>query len=149
MTDVRESLRALEAKLKRVRILAWLAVVVAAGSLAWGLLGSGTSIAEGKMWLVRDEQQRVRAMFGVSESGVGLTMYDSTGQMRLDLGLAPNGGPGLLLISPKGEPVATINLNTDAVPTLRLTDVASGVRVEVSPRPGATPVVVVAPGKTP
>jgi hypothetical protein len=84
-------------------------------------------------------------MFGVSPDGVGLTMYDSTGQMRLDLGIAPGGVPGLLMLTPKGEPVATLNLIDGRVPVIRLTNVAESTRVLVQPRGSGGPIDVQSP----
>lgn len=141
MNDVdRTALAALELKLKRVRILALLAFAVAAGALAWGLFERDLPIAEARMWQVRDAQHRVRAMFGVSEGGVGLTMYDTSGQIRLDVGLAPNGGPGLVLLSSSGGAVATLNLTRDGVPSLRLANPGDQTRIQLSPAAGASPI---------
>jgi hypothetical protein len=131
------SLADLERKLGRVRILALLAFLVGAGGFAWGLVERTPAVNEGRLWLARDEQGRVRGMFGVAPDGVGLTLYDSTGQMRLDLGVAPGGVPGLIMLSPKGEPVATINLIEGRIPVIRLTNSAESTRVVLQPRAGA------------
>ncbi len=74
-------------------------------------------------------------------------MYDSTGQMRLDVGIAPGGVPGILLMSRSGEPVATLNLVDGTVPTLRLTNVAESTRIEMTPRAGTSPISMRAPGR--
>ena len=134
--DITARLAGLELRLARVRWIALLAFGVAAGAMGWGLLARADRITEGQMWIAKDAGGVVRAMFGVSADGVGLTMYDSTGQMRLDVGIAPGGSPGILLLSKHGEPVATLNVTDGTVPTLRLTSVADSVRVEVAPRTG-------------
>jgi hypothetical protein len=87
-------------------------------------------------------------MLGITADGVGLTMYDSSGQMRLDLGLAPGGIPGLVLLSPRGEPVATLNLNQQGVPTLRLSDFVQRTRLDLGPG-GDHPPVVASPTEPP
>jgi hypothetical protein len=135
----------LERKLARVRILALLAFLVGAGGLAWGLFEQGSAVRDGQLWLARDDAGRIRGMFGVSADGVGLTLYDSTGQMRLDLGVAPGGVPGLLMLSAKGEPVATLNLIEGRVPLIRLTNVAESTRVLVQPKAGGAGLEVQAP----
>jgi len=106
----------LELRSTRLRWLTLLAVGLAAATPAWLLLRPDSGIAEGHLWLARDGSGRIRAMLGVTADGVGLTMYDSTGQMRLDAGLAPGGVPGVLLLSPKGEPAVTLNLQQDGTP---------------------------------
>lgn len=133
MADLEARLATLERRAARLRVVALLAVLLAAATPAVLLLQREPVLAEGRLWLARDEGGRVRAMLGVTADGVGLTMYDSTGQMRLDLGLAPGGVPGLILLSPQGEPVATLNLLQDGTPTLRLTDYADRQRVELRP----------------
>jgi hypothetical protein len=84
-------------------------------------------------------------MLGVSNDGVGLTMYDSSGQMRLDVGIAPGGVPGLLMMSNRGEPVAALNLIDGAIPTLRLTNVAEKARIEMVPRAGQPALILKQP----
>jgi hypothetical protein len=131
----------LDKKLGRVRILALLAFLVGAGGFAYGLSQRNEEMTEGRLFTARDERGQVRALLGLSNDGVGLTMYDSTGQIRLDLGLAPGGVPGLVMFSPRGEPVATINLIEGRIPVIRLTNVADSIRVLVQPRtPGAVEV---------
>lgn len=76
-------------------------------------------------------------MFGVTNDGVALTMYDSTGQLRLDVGLAPSGAPGVLMRSKQGDAVVTLNATDGSPPTLRFTNVAEKTRLEITPRPGA------------
>lgn len=123
----------LERRAGRLRVVAGLAVLLAAATPAWLLLRTTPPLEEGRLWVARDDGGRIRAMFGLTQDGVGLTMYDSTGQMRLDLGLAPGGIPGLVLLSPRGEPVATLNLLQDGTPTLRLSDFAQRARIELRP----------------
>ncbi|MDX2056491.1 MAG: hypothetical protein SFV24_01710 [Gemmatimonadales bacterium] len=150
MADVPETtarLALLEQRLARLRMLVWLAVLVAGASLAWGLFEGNDPIAEGQLWVAKDPEGRVRGMFGVTNDGIGLTMYDSTGQMRLDVGIAPGGVPGILLLSKQGEPVAALNLVEGLVPTLRLTNVAERARIEIVPRAGQPPVVLKEPGQ--
>jgi hypothetical protein len=126
-------LATLERRAGRLRVVALLAVGLAAVTPAWLLLRGEPPLSEGRLWLARDEVGRVRAMFGVTADGVGLTMYDSTGQLRLDLGLAPGGVPGLILLSPRGEPVAAVNLTQDGTPLFRLSDYRSRTRLELRP----------------
>jgi hypothetical protein len=154
MTETPESasadsrLRRLEQHLARVRVLAWLAFLVGVGGIAWGWYAeSKADVTIGRLWIAKDRQGRLRAMFGVSNDGVGLTMYDSTGQMRLDLGIAPGEVPGLLMLSPRGEPVATLNLIDGKVPTLRLTSPAETTRVELRPRSTGDVLVVKGPAR--
>ncbi|MBL8986151.1 MAG: hypothetical protein JNJ80_07765 [Gemmatimonadetes bacterium] len=150
MADVPETtarLALLEQRLGRLRMLVWLAVLVAGASLAWGLFEGNDPISEGQLWVAKDPEGRVRGMFGVTNDGIGLTMYDSTGQMRLDVGIAPGGVPGILLLSKQGEPVAALNLVEGLVPTLRLTNVAERARIEIVPRAGQPPVVLKEPGQ--
>lgn len=150
MADVPEPtarLALMEQRLNRLRILAWLAVLVAGASLAWGLFEGNDPITEGQLWVAKDPEGRVRGMFGVTNDGIGLTMYDSTGQMRLDVGIAPGGVPGILLLSKQGEPVAALNLVEGSVPTLRLTNVAERARIEIIPRAGQAPVTLREPGQ--
>jgi len=150
MADVPETtarLALLEQRLGRLRMLVWLAVLVAGASLAWGLFEGNDPISEGQLWVAKDPEGRVRGMFGVTNDGIGLTMYDSTGQMRLDVGIAPGGVPGILLLSKQGEPVAALNLVEGLVPTLRLTNVAERARIEIVPRAGQPSVVLKEPGQ--
>lgn len=133
MAGLEARLALLERRAARLRILALLAVLLAAATPAWLLSRSDPGLVEGRLWMVRDQGGRVRAIFGVTADGVGLSMYDSTGQMRLDLGLAPGGVPGLLLLSPRGEPVAALNLQQDGGPALRLTDFGARQRIELRP----------------
>ena len=137
MTDPRpvDPIVALEQRLGRLRILCWLSIVIAAGALGWSLRPD-PGISEGRLWLARDEAGRVRGMFGVTNEAVALTMYDSTGRLRLDVGLAPNGAPGLLLRSKVGDPVATVTVSDSGIPIIRLTN-GSAERIELAPRPGA------------
>ncbi|MEZ4455493.1 MAG: hypothetical protein R2882_02925 [Gemmatimonadales bacterium] len=131
----------MEVRLSRLRLITLLSFATAAAALAWSLWRRTDPIAEGQLWIARDEAGRVREVFGVSADGVGLTMYDSTGQMRLDLGIAPGGTPGLLLLTAGGEPVATINVPTSGQPGIRLTDPVSNARVELAPRADGQPLV--------
>lgn len=140
-----EQLASIEQRLGRLRVISLLSFVVAAGALAYALFDRTAAIQEGQLWQARDASGRVRGVFGVSADGVGLTMYDSTGQMRLDVGIAPGGVPGILLLSKTGEPVATLNLVDGTVPTLRLTNVAESTRIEMTPRAGVAPIVVGTP----
>lgn len=133
MADLEARLALLERRAARLRILALLAVLLAAATPAWLLTRADPAMTESRLWMARDQGGRVRAIFGVTADGVGLSMYDSTGQMRLDLGLAPGGVPGLLLLSPRGEPVAALNLQQDGGPTLRLTDYGTRQQVELRP----------------
>jgi hypothetical protein len=152
MTDMPESaspdsrLAAVEQRLARVRVLAWLGFLVAVAGIAGAWYAESKSdVSVGRLWIAKDSQGRLRAMFGVSNDGVGLTMYDSTGQMRLDLGIAPGEVPGFLMLSSRGEPVATLNLIEGRVPTLRLTNPADTTRVELRPRSGGDALVVKSP----
>jgi hypothetical protein len=131
-------LATLERRASRLRVLALLAVALAAVTPASLLLRGEPTLSEGRLWLARDETGRLRAMFGVTTDGVGLTMYDSTGQLRLDLGLAPGGVPGLILLSERGEPVATLNLAQDGNPVLRLADFRQRTRLEMRAATGTT-----------
>jgi hypothetical protein len=140
--DPNDRLTTIERRLNRLRYLAWAGFLAAGGALAWGLYQRADPITEGQVWVAKDPSGRVRGMFGVSTDGVGLTMYDSTGQMRLDLGIAPGGVPGMILFSKGGEPVAALNLAEGSVPTLRLTNVPERVRVEVVPRAGQPAMIV-------
>jgi hypothetical protein len=133
MADIDARLATLERRLKRVRVLALLAALLAAATPAWLLTRPAQVIEESRLWMARDEAGRLRAMLGVTADGVGLTMYDSTGQMRLDVGLAPGGVPGLVLLTPRGEAAATLNLLQDGTPTLRLLDHGQRTRVELAP----------------
>lgn len=134
--ELASRLTAIELRMTRLRMIALLSFAVAAVALGWGLLARADRITEGQMWIAKDEAGVIRGMFGVSADGVGLTMYDSTGQMRLDVGLAQGGSPGIILLSKHGEPVATLNMTEGTAPTLRLTNIADSVRLEVGPRPG-------------
>ncbi len=138
--DITARLAGLELRLARLRLIALLAFAVAAAAMGWTLMARGDRITEGQMWVAKDAAGVVRGMFGVSGDGVGLTMYDSTGQMRLDVGIAPGGVPGLMLLSKHGEPVVTLNVTNGTAPTLRLTNMADSLRIEVSPRAGQPPV---------
>jgi len=137
-------LATLERHVARLRVLAWLGVVIGAGSLGWVFATADPPVREGRLWLIRDERGRVRAQLGVSSDGVGLTMYDSAGKLRLDVGVAPGGVPGLVLVSPEGVPVATMNASSSG-PTLRLVGAADTMRVELAPR--ATPLQVLRGGR--
>jgi len=143
-SDLASRVSVLEQRHARLRLLAWLGVLVGAGSLTWGLIGANSEVSEGRLWLARDGQGRVRAMLGVSNDAVGLSMYDSTGKLRLDVGVAPGGVPGLLLLSSQGEPVATLNVSASG-PTLRLVRPAESTRVELTP--SAVPLSVVRRGQ--
>ncbi len=129
-------LRAMEQRLVRLRIITLLSFVTAAVALGYTLLRRTDPIVEGRLWIAKDEQGRTRGMFGLTNDGVALTMYDSTGQMRLDVGIAPGGVPGLLLVNGRGEPVATLNASDARGPALRMTDVVQAARVEIVPRTG-------------
>ncbi len=142
-----DQLASIEQRLGRLRIISLLSFVVAAGALAYALFDRTSPVQDGQLWQARDASGRVRGVFGVSADGVALTMYDSTGQMRLDIGIAPGGVPGILLLSKTGEPVATLNLVGGTVPTLRLTNVAESTRVVVTPRAGAPGISVGMPGR--
>jgi hypothetical protein len=142
MADLETRLRRLEVGVSRLRITVLLAFATAAGALAWGMFERRDPVVEGRLWIARDSSGTVRGMFGLSNDGVGLTMYDSTGQMRLDVGIAPGGTPGILLLSKRGEPVASLNLTDGRVPILRMSNVADSVRLEVSPRGNRPPIVV-------
>ena len=109
-----DQLASIEQRLGRLRVITLLSFAVAVGSLAYALMEKSGAVQDGRLWQARDESGRVRGVFGVSADGVGLTMYDSTGQMRLDVGIAPGGVPGILLMSKSGEPVATLNLAVPA-----------------------------------
>lgn len=138
-------LELVERRLRRVRILALLSFLLAAVVAGVALSAKPAAIQEGRLWIARDSAGRVRGIFGVTQDGVALTMYDSTGQMRLDLGIAPGNVPGLIMISKRGEPVATLNLASDGSPTLRLTNPSVPSRVEVSAAPGREPVTAQRP----
>jgi hypothetical protein len=138
-------LELVERRLRRLRIVAMLAFILAAVTAMISLIPRGAAIQDGRLWIARDSAGRVRAMFGVSGDGVGLTMYDSTGQMRLDLGIAPGNVPGLVMLSRRGEPVATLNLTSDGSPTLRLTNLQMPSRVEVTAAPGRQALTVQPP----
>lgn len=142
-----DQLASIEQRLGRLRVISLLSFAVAAGALAYALLDRTAAVQDGKLWQARDASGRVRGVFGVSADGVGLTMYDSTGQMRLDVGIAPGGVPGILLLSKTGEPVATLNLVGGSVPTLRLTNVAESTRIVMTPRVGAPPIQLGTPGR--
>ncbi len=142
-----DQLASIEQRLGRLRVITLLSFVVAVGALAYSLMEKSGTVQDGRLWQARDESGRVRGVFGVSADGVGLTMYDSTGQMRLDVGIAPGGVPGILLMSKTGEPVATLNLVDGAIPTLRLTNVAESTRIELTPRAGTPPISIRAPGR--
>jgi hypothetical protein len=143
-----ERLVLLERRAGRLRVLGLMATALAAATPAWLLLAGDAPLQEGQLWMARDGAGRVRAMLGITADGVGLTMYDSSGQMRLDLGLAPGGIPGLVLLSPRGEPVATLNLNQQGVPTLRLSDFVRRTRLDLGPG-GDHPPVVASPTEPP
>jgi len=127
-------LATLERRASRLRWVALLAVALAAATPAWLLLGERSPIVESKLWMVRDSSGTVRALFGLTNDGVALTMYDSTGQVRLDLGLAPGGVPGLLLLSERGEPVAALNVRQEGRPVLRLSDYGARERIDLEPK---------------
>ncbi|MEZ4587783.1 MAG: hypothetical protein R2909_15440 [Gemmatimonadales bacterium] len=129
-----DRLTTLERRASRLRWVALLAVILAAATPAWLLLGERPAIVESQLWMVRDSSGTVRALFGLTNDGVALTMYDSTGQVRLDLGLAPGGVPGLLLLSERGEPVAALNLRQEGRPVLRLSDFAARERIDLEPK---------------
>jgi hypothetical protein len=112
----------LEKRLGRLRILTLVAFALGAGAVAALLLRQPPAIQEGSLWMARDDQGRVRGTFGVSQTGVGLTMYDTTGRLRLDLGLSPGAIPGLVLITPEGETAAVLNLTERGMPALRMMD---------------------------
>ena len=122
-----------------------LGFILAAVTAVLTLTPRGSAIQEARLWIARDSAGRARAMFGVTGDGVGLTMYDSTGQMRLDLGIAPGNVPGLMMLSRRGEPVATLNLTSDGSPTLRLTNSQMPSRVEVTAAPGKQPLTAQPP----
>jgi hypothetical protein len=144
--SVDSRLSALEQRLARVRLLAWLGFLVAAASIAGAWYAeSKADVSVGRLWIAKDSQGRLRAMFGVSNDGVGLTMYDSVGRMRLDLGIAPGEVPGLMMVSSRGEPVATLNLIDGRVPMLRLNNPAETTRVELAPRSRGDALVVKPP----
>ena len=142
-----DQLASIEQRLGRLRIISLLSFALAAGSLAYALMDKTGPVQDGQLWQARDASGRVRGVFGVSTDGVGLTMYDTTGQMRLDVGIAPNGVPGILLLSKIGQPVATLNLVDGSVPTLRLTNVAESTRIVMTPRIGTAPLSVSLPGR--
>lgn len=145
MTEWESRLAVVEQRLGRLRVITLLAFATAAGALAWGMFQRRDPITEGRLWIARDSSGTIRGMFGVSNDGVGLTMYDSTGQMRLDVGIAPGGRPGILLLSRRGEPVATLSVTDSAVPVVRLSNVSDSVRLEIAPRNGQAPVTVISP----
>ncbi|MHB1327262.1 MAG: hypothetical protein ACYC2K_03595 [Gemmatimonadales bacterium] len=128
-------LAVIEKRLARLRIVAMLSFGVAAGALAFALLRTADPIAEGRLWLAKDAEGRTRAMFGVTNDGVALTMYDSTGQMRLDVGLSQAGVPGMIMLTSRGEPALTLNLPEGTGPTVRMINAAENTRVEIAPRP--------------
>ena len=132
--ELASRLTAIELRMSRLRLITLLSFAVAAAALGWGLMARADRIVEGQMWIARDAAGVVRGMFGVSADGVGLTMYDSTGQMRLDVGLAQGGSPGIIMLSKHGEPVATLNMTEGTVPTLRLSNIADSLRLEIGPR---------------
>jgi hypothetical protein len=143
--DLARRVAAMEVRLSRLRAISLLSFGVAAGALGWGLMQRADPVTEGQLWIAKDGAGRVRGLFGVSGDGVGLTMYDSTGQMRLDLGIAPGGVPGLLLLSKRGEPVAAVNVPDGGVPTIRLTNLGEETRVDIVPSASATAVRVQGP----
>ncbi len=129
-------LAVLETRLGRLRIVAMLSFGVAAGALGVALLRTADPITEGRLWLAKDADGRTRAMFGVTNDGVALTLYDSTGQMRLDVGLSQAGVPGLIMLTNRGEPALTLNLSDEAGPTVRMVNSAENSRLDIAPRPG-------------
>ncbi|MBX3145622.1 MAG: hypothetical protein KF785_02535 [Gemmatimonadales bacterium] len=132
-------LAVLETRISRLRVVAMLSFGVAATAVGLTLRGQSDTIVEGRLWLAKDDQGRTRAMFGVTNDGVALTMYDSTGQMRLDVGLTQHGAPGLVMLTNRGEPALTLNLSEGSGPTVRMIDPAAQTRLELGPRlPGAT-----------
>lgn len=127
-------LAVLETRLSRLRVVALLAFGVAVAALGYALLAQSPAITEGRLWLAKDAEGRTRAMFGVTNDGVALTMYDSTGQMRLDVGLTQSGVPGLVMLTNRGEPALTLNLSEGTGPTVRMTNSAENARIEIAPR---------------
>lgn len=144
--DLTLKLATIEKRVARLRIFTWTAFALAGAALAWGMFERRSPITEGQLWVSRDSEGRMRAMFGVSNDGVALTMYDSTGQMRLDVGIAPGGVPGIMMLSSRGEPVASLNLIEGSIPTLRLTNVAEKARIQLEPRAGQPPLTLREPG---
>ncbi|MEO8450261.1 MAG: hypothetical protein ABI647_10750 [Gemmatimonadota bacterium] len=138
-------LELVERRLRRLRIVAMLGFILAAITAARTLVPRESAVQEGRLWIAHDSAGRTRMMFGITGDGVGLTMYDSTGQMRLDLGIAPGNVPGLLMLSRRGEPVATLNLASDGSPTLRLTNPQVPSRVDLTAAPGRPPLTMQPP----
>lgn len=128
----------LETRLGRLRLFAQVAFLLAAASMAWGVSRYQPATTGPAVWEARDAGGRLRAVLGLAGDGVGLTMYDSMGQMRLDLGLSPSGVPGLLLVSPRGEPVATLNLAEDGSPLLRMVHPSKRSRMVLRPAADST-----------
>ncbi len=84
--------------------------MVAGGAPAYSLMEKTAAVQDGQLWQTRDANGRVRGVFGVSADGVALTMYDSTGQMRLDVAestrieMTPRAGVAPAAVGTPGRP---------------------------------------------
>ena len=117
-----------EKRLGRFRAMFVLLLVLAAGTPVTLLLWPRDEVVA-KAFVVRDDDGRVRGVLGLSGGAVAMTLLDSTGQMRADVGVAEGGTPSLLLLSGAGVPVASLTLQADGAPFLRLTEPSNAHRI--------------------
>ncbi len=133
LAELGERLRLAETRLLRLRFFLWglvVLVAIAAGYLI-NAIGSRTIFAQ--RFILLDELGRNMAILGTSPAGVGLSVYDTVGRLRTDIGLSPSGTPGVFLFTPQGQTAAAINLTETGVPSVRLTDATSGAKLWLKP----------------
>ena len=94
-------------------------------------IGNRTIFAQ--RFVLQDAQGRPMAILGTSPAGVGLSVYDTLGKIRTDIGISPSGTPGVFLFTTSGQTAAAINLTEVGTPSLRLTDPTSGAKLWLKP----------------
>ncbi len=138
----------IECRLRRLRILSLLLLVLAATAAWAAITGPGKELLVSRI-ILEDDAGRPRGTFSVTGGAPALTFYDSTGQLRGDLGLTQDGRPSMILLDADGRPTYSLTERGAGGLTLLLSAPGTGSRVMI--RSGAddvTQIVLSGPDST-
>lgn len=118
----------IELRLRRLRILSGLLLLLA-GAAAWAAIsGPGESLIVSRL-ILEDEAGRQRGVISATGGAPALAFYDSTGQLRGDVGLTQDGRPAMILLDASGRPIYSLTERASGGLTVLLSTPGTGSRV--------------------
>lgn len=124
--NVNERLARLERENRRMKMAGVLMLALFAGVFLLGQAPrhSSSDIVTARQFTMVDEDGKLRATLGMSESGVagGLWLYDESENVRANFYSLLDGTVGLSLFDNHGNPRASLDMDADGASSLVLSD---------------------------